>query len=222
MAKRTIHFALAAFLATAVAGYGVAFADDDDDDIGASLTSDDDDDDGGAGAGAGGAVDSTEKSDGGGAAASGGPYKMGISTAFPTGGDAAAANLLWGLGADVYLDIRFGLNFFTGEQYDPINDVYNDVTIFGTEIGVGYRMYKPLKGRIRPYLEPMIAINIADFSAFADTLSLGVGAMLGVDLIVIDQFTLGTGIGAQLSFADSFGAIDFHLLTNYINATFMW
>ena len=47
-------------------------------------------------------------------------------------------------------------------------------------------------------------------------------ASVGRNLEVIDQFSLGVGIGAALSFADEFKTIDFGLFTASIDATFWW
>ena len=157
----------------------------------------------------------------GGAAA--GTATMGISTVFPTGGDGAAANVLYGLDAETFLNIRFGFDFEKGAVPDPMNPGMNtDETRVGTFVGVGYRMYKPTKGRIRPYLEPGGFIAIGDFSAAGDTMALGVDAVLGVDFALMDQFTLGMGIGGALTFSDSFDTIDLGLFTQSINATFWW
>ncbi|MBL4632738.1 MAG: hypothetical protein JKY56_02635 [Kofleriaceae bacterium] len=145
--------------------------------------------------------------------------QMAISTAFPTGGDTGRASLLWGLDTDTYLDIAFGFNINKGP--DPAMPMDSATTI-GTDIGVGYRMYKPSEGKIRPYMEPLVRLAIGDFSEAGDTLTLGVGAIMGVDYALMDQFTLGVGIGAGIVFADSFDTISLGLFTNNINATFWW
>jgi opacity protein-like surface antigen len=155
-------------------------------------------------------------------ASAGGPT-MGISTVFPTGGDGAAANLLWGLDTETFLNIRFGFDFEKGAVPDPMNPgMTTDETRVGTFVGVGYRMYKPTEGRIRPYLEPGGFIAIDDFSNAGDTMALGFEAVLGVDFALMDQFTLGMGIGGALTFSDSFDTIDLGLFTQSINATFWW
>ncbi len=152
---------------------------------------------------------------------SGGDFpQMAISTAFPTGGDNAHANILWGLDAETYLDITFGFNI-AKTAGDPVA-MTEDATTIGTDIGVGYRMYKPSEGKIRPYIEPLVQLAIRDFSEAGDTLTLGVGAVMGVDYALLDQFTVGVGIGAGIVFTDSFDTIDLGLFTNSINATFWW
>lgn len=214
MLKQMTRIALATVFATAIAGYGVAHAQDDDDAF----------DDGGGDMGGGGDVGgdmggggdvapaATEGGDAGGAT-------MGISTAFPTGGDGTAANILYGLGGENWLDLRIGVNFSKSEE-DPVT--MTGGTEFGIDLGVGYRMYKPSKGKIRPYLEPAVFFGIDDFSAAGDTMFLALAAIMGVDYALMDQFTLGVGVGAGLSFVDKFKTIDFGLFTTSINATFWW
>jgi hypothetical protein len=144
---------------------------------------------------------------------------MGIATAFPTGGDGGAANILYGLGGENWLDLRLGVNFSKSEE-DPVT--MTGGTAFGIDLGVGYRMYKPVKGKIRPYLEPAVFFSIDDFSAAGDTMALSLAALMGVDYALMDQFTLGVGVGAFLAFNDKFKTIDFGLFTTSITATFWW
>ncbi len=151
-----------------------------------------------------------------------GAYKMGISTTWPTGG-APTADILYSLGGANWLDLSLGINFNKGT--DPATMMSS--SRFGIDLGVGYRMYKENKGAIRPYLEPAAFITIGDFSDAGNTMQLGVGALMGVDLQVLPQLTFGTGIGAGLTFGDGAGAglgdaISFGLLTASINATFWW
>ena len=146
--------------------------------------------------------------------------QMAISTAFPTGGDGTRANLLWGLDSETYLDISFGFNI-NKSAGDPVL-MTEDATVIGTDIGVGYRMYKPSEGKIRPYIEPIVQIQVGDFSEAGDTLNLGVGAIMGVDYALMDQFTLGVAIGGGITLQDSFDTIGLGLFTRSINATFWW
>lgn len=148
---------------------------------------------------------------------------MGISTAFPTGGDGGAANVLYGLDAETFLNIRFGFDINKGVVVDPMDPTMTtNETAVGLFAGAGYRMYKPTEGKIRPYLEPGGFIAISDFSEAGDTLALGVDVVMGVDYALMDQFTLGVGIGGGLTFSDSFDTIDIGLFTQSINATFWW
>lgn len=157
------------------------------------------------------------------ASSSGDAFTMGISTEFPTGGDGGSANILYGLDANTFLDLQLGINFGPGAPgVDAMGNPVAGDDAFGIELGAGYRMYKDSKGKIRPYLEPAVAVLVGDFSAAGDTLSLAAGAIMGVDYALMDQFTLGTGIGGALTFADSFDTITFGLFTASINATFWW
>ena len=61
-----------------------------------------------------------------------------------------------------------------------------------------------------------------DLAAGGTWMGLGVGGLMGVDMEVMPQFTLGTGIGASLTFADKFDTINFGLLTASIRAGFWW
>ena len=154
---------------------------------------------------------------------SGDAPSMGFATAFPTGGDGGAANILYGMDANTFLNIRFGFDFNKGTVVDPMDPTMtSDATTVGFFAGAGYRMYKDTKGKIRPYLEPGGFISASDFSAFGDTLALGVDAILGVDYALMDQFTLGMGIGGGLTFSNSFKDINLGLFTQSINATFWW
>jgi hypothetical protein len=222
MLKQMTRFALATVFATAIAGYGVAHAQDEDDDAfggdaGGDMGGDSGGGDMGGGDNGGGDNDNGGGGDMGGGA--GGPT-MGISTAFPTGGDGGAANILYGMGGENWLDLRLGVNFSKGVE-DPITMTGGD-SVFGVDLGLGYRMYKPVKGKIRPYLEPAVFFGIDDFSAAGDTMFLALAALMGVDYALMDQFTLGVGVGAGLSFTQKFKAIDFGLFTTSINATFWW
>ena len=146
---------------------------------------------------------------------------MAISTAFPTGGD-NTANLLYGLAADTWLDLSLGLNFGPGpDTFDMMGNPVAGDDIIGLQVGVGYRMYKPNMGKIRPYLEPAVFVAIDDVGEAGDTMDIGGGALLGVDYALMDQFTLGTGIGAGLSYVD-LDSLQFGLFTANINATFWW
>ena len=141
------------------------------------------------------------------------------------GGDQgfSTANLLYGLDADTYLNLQLGINFGPGSAVDDGmgNQVAGD-DVFGLKVGVGYRMYKPTKGKIRPYLEPSVALAISDFGNAGDVLDLNLGALMGVDYLLWEQITIGAAIGANLAFNDAFDSINFNLLTTGMNATFWW
>jgi hypothetical protein len=147
-------------------------------------------------------------------------YTMGIGTTWPTGGDGGHANFLWKLGGENWLDLSIGVDLT--KLPDPLDPMADAEVVFGFELGAGYRMYKPMKGRIRPFLEPFLVFGAADVSNFADVMQLTVGAMMGFDYQLMDQFTLGAGIGAAAAFQNKFKEFDIGLFTASINATWWW
>lgn len=145
----------------------------------------------------------------------------GIATAFPTGGD-VVANVIYFRDAKTALNLGIGLTVAKGGGSDDPMMPASDDTVIGFSLRAGYRMLKPLSGRIRPYLEPQIIAGVDNLSEAADTLSLGAGAQLGVELMLMDQFTLGTGVGAALTTNQTFDSIALGLNTASITATFYW
>jgi hypothetical protein len=143
---------------------------------------------------------------------------MGIGTTFPTGG-APFANAVWMASESVGYEVFLGFDFVHTDEEDPITG--NTDTV-GALLGFGYRMYKPLSGRVRPYIEPALVLSIPDFSEAGDTISVGVAGLMGVEVEVVPQFSLGTGIGATLDFTNKFKDIDFGLLTLAFNGTIWW
>lgn len=136
------------------------------------------------------------------------------------------ANFLYGLNEKAYLDLQIGINF--AKSPEVAGPPASGGTVFGIDLGIGYRMYKPMSGKVRPYLEPMVRLAIDDFSEAGGTLFFGLGAAMGVDYQVWDQFTLGGMIGGALGFdgsgpgGDPFKVISFGLFSAGINATFWW
>lgn len=169
------------------------------------------------------------------AAGSSNPYTMGISVPLigsdflsfvelldPTDGPIATpiptANLLWALG-DNWLDLGLGLRVTSGP--DPAMPMDNKTTV-GMLFDVGYRMMKPTKGRVMPFLKPFVQLGIGDFGAAGDTLILGAGATLGVDVMIVEQFTLGAEIGGGLATSDGFDTFRLGTTTSTLNATIWW
>ncbi len=151
-------------------------------------------------------------------------FDLGALAAF-TGGSASfqTAKILYGLDADTWLNLSLGLSFGPGGTIDDgMGNTIQGDDIFGLALGVGYRMYKPTEGKIRPYLEPGITLEAADVGSIGDVLGLGVGATMGVDYALLDQLTIGTGVGAKLNTTNAFDAVTFNLFTADINATFWW
>lgn len=225
------RFTLAASLAALVAGqlvadHGVAFADDDDDkdeideiakELAGEPSGDSSVDSSGGNGGDSSRADAT--SAGGGPGSLG--HTMAISTTFPSGGDAIAANFLYGLNRDAFLNLNLGVNFDRYVVIDPLNgeETVNEV---GLQLGAGYRMYQGPKGKIRPYIEPGARVLFGDFGDFNNSLEISAYGNFGVDMAVTDQFTLGAAVGALLLIKDDFATVDFGLNTAAINATFWW
>ena len=89
-------------------------------------------------------------------------------------------------------------------------------------------MYKPLTGKIRPFLEPFGSFAYVDFVGDQDPednpIVLGAGAALGVDFELFEQFTLGTAVGGLVTFTivDGGNLLQANLFTNAIRASFWW
>ena len=148
--------------------------------------------------------------------------KWGISTAFPTGGDIANLDFLYGLGGANWLDVTLGFNI----DHTPANAAGAPAnTLVEANVGLGYRMYKAASGRIHPYMEPAIDLSIGDFGNAGKTVGLGIAGKLGVDFQLFSQFTLGVQLAASLDFisaGDTFNQIHVGTSTSNINATFWW
>ena len=141
----------------------------------------------------------------------------GVASTFQT------AKVLYSLDADTWLNLSIGLNFAnTADGVDGMGNPIEGETSFGLALGVGYRMYKPTKGKIRPYLEPSIALEAADIGELSDQLGISLGALMGIDYALWEQFTIGAGIGARLNMTNTFDNTAFNLFTADINATFWW
>ena len=169
-------------------------------------------------------------------ASAGDGLKMGISVplfrGFDLGGLAGlagveptfqTAKVLYALDADTWLNLSLGVNFAnTGDSVDSMGNPIEGATSFGLALGVGYRMYKPMKGKVRPYLEPSISLQAADIGEISDELGLALGALMGIDYALWEQFTIGAGVGARLNMLNAFDSTSFNLFTADINATFWW
>lgn len=211
------------------AGSGMALAADDDHDgyddmtgeaVSAEETMETTSDDGGGGGDTGGGGDV-------GGGGEGGAYKMGISVPLIgfdlgglLGGGISTANFLWAMG-DNWLDLGVGLSV-AKDAGDPGPPAVEGSTKVGFELDVGYRMMKPTKGRVMPFLKPFIQFGIGNFDGAGDNIILGAGATLGVDVLVFDQFTLGAQIGLGLRTENTFDTFDISTGTSNLNATIWW
>jgi len=158
-----------------------------------------------------------EMSGGGGGAAP----AWGVATELNFVGNIGAARLLYGLGGN-YLDltVAFDLNNTSPEMGEGS-------TTWAFLVGAGYRLYRPLAGRIHPYIEPAVAFGYSNAEVqgqIGSPLTILASGALGFDFGLFDQFTLGAQVGAGLRFVtgDGGSVIDFGLFTSSINATFWW
>jgi hypothetical protein len=193
---------------------GTAFAQDDTMGDGSSDSSSDSSSDGSMGGSMGGSMSSSDT--GGGTAAA--DAQLGIETELNTAGASPVAHVLYNLGGN-YLDAQLLFNI---DNLAP--DPGESTTILTFGVGVGYRMYKDMDGRIHPYLEPAVSFALSTDDTQGKPKTIGAGAELGVDFQLFDQFTLGAAVGAGLSytFADGLNELQLGLHTTSINATFWW
>jgi hypothetical protein len=172
--------------------------------------------------GGGGGTDTGGGMDTGGGGGGSDPT-MGIETELNGAADSPALHLLYNLGGN-YLDAVVALAI---NNTSP--DGGDSTTAFVIGIGAGYRMYKDMDGRIHPYLEPYLSFAIANDNddTTVNTIDIGAGAMLGVDFMLFDQFTVGAALGGGLDFEiDSDPAkaniLSIGVYTTSVNATFWW
>lgn len=162
------------------------------------------------------------------AAASGGgdAKKMAIIVSFNGVGDLPILHGLYNIGGENYLDFFAGFGI---ENFAP--DTGDGATIVELTLGGGYRMYKPMDGRVHPYLEPYLVFNMVNDGGTTgggdnpDPIRIGAGAMLGVDVEVVPQFTLGAAFGAGLDYeiiSDFGNTFTLGVYTTALNATIWW
>lgn len=150
---------------------------------------------------------------------------MGISFGLPSGGfsPAGTLNLTYFANEKTAYDLIAGLSFSHGDVTDPVTGMTSSQDLLGLTLGFGYRMYKKHSGKVDTFLEPQVLIRDTDMTnAFADTLSIGVGAGLGAEVMFTDWFSVSGQIGAGLSFEDKFKTINFTTLTSGLAATIYW
>jgi hypothetical protein len=150
-----------------------------------------------------------------------GGKQMAIATELNTTAGVPVLHFMYALGEN-YLDIEalLAITNVSPEAGDGTTD-------FQFGVGVGYRMYKDMDGRIHPYLEPYIQFALSQFGddTVADETDIGAGANLGVDFMLFDQFTIGAALGAGLNFniaSDVANTLSIGVYTTSINAAFWW
>ncbi len=150
------------------------------------------------------------------------PADLGIGVSLNETAADPRIHLLKAIGAN-YLDLSVGFNFANLSPPGPAPSR----SILGLELSAGYRLYKDMSGRIHPYLEPLVEFGSQSDDLAGNPKHVGAGAQFGVDLMLLDQFTLGAAIGGGLDFASrSIGnprsAFTIFVFTTSINATFWW
>jgi hypothetical protein len=149
---------------------------------------------------------------------------MGLAFALPSGGftPAGTINLTYFANDKTAYDLILGLHFaHTPDQAGPPPVAGGD--ILGFTVGFGYRMYKHHSAKIHTFLEPQVLIADADMTnAFADSLSISVGAGLGAECMFTDWFSVSGQVGAGLAFSQKFKSIDFSTGTSGLYANLYW
>lgn len=164
----------------------------------------------------GGGGDTTMASAGGGA---GGAPTMGLEVSFNSASGIPVGHILYGLSESAFIDAFLGVDFVNQSMGDMSESA------FGLTIGGGYRMYQDAMGRVRPYLEPYLLFSLSTDEAAGEPKSFALGAAFGADVMIVEQFTLGARIGAELGYettsADT-STFAFGLYTTSLNATIWW
>ncbi len=149
---------------------------------------------------------------------------MGLSFALPSGGfpPGGTVNLTYFASEKIAYDLILGLSFaHTPEQAGP--PVIPGGDVLGLKVGFGYRMYKKHSAKVHTFLEPQVLIQDADMTnAFADSLSIGVGAGMGAEIMFTDWFSIRGQVGASLDFAQKFKSISFSTGTSGLYASMYW
>jgi len=132
------------------------------------------------------------------------------------------ADFFWGLNESAAIDTQIGLRFAKTPADPTANPPTADSTTFGVHLGVGYRMIKANKGKIRPYVEPGIALDTIDVGHVGDNIAIGAFGEMGVEYLISDQLTVGTQFGAAASFTQKFKNIDIATFTGAVDVSFWW
>jgi hypothetical protein len=120
---------------------------------------------------------------------------------------------------DIILGVRLAV---TPDTVDMAGNPVAGATTFGFAAGLGYRMYKHHTGKISTFLEPQAIVSVGDVSSFADVLTIGIGARMGVECMFTDWFSVMGSIGAQVDFSDKFKDIELTTPTSGLTANFYW
>jgi hypothetical protein len=148
----------------------------------------------------------------------GGEPQMAIVTELQDGGTNPLLHFMYNLGGN-WLDLEAGFSFV---NISP--DGGDSTSIVALELGGSYRMYKDMDGMIHPYLAPGARFALSTDEAAGEPKVIGVGAQLGVDFMMFDQFSLGAALGAGLDFeiTEAANTLAIFTYTTSINATFWW
>jgi hypothetical protein len=112
-------------------------------------------------------------------------------------------DILYFLNDKTALDLIAGINL----HYEQVADnstppVLTGQTVFGFELGLGYRMYTH-KGVLHSYLEPTVKLGMTD-SSVSESFFLNGGLQLGAERMLNDWLSLSGAFGAAVNFTNSF------------------
>jgi hypothetical protein len=147
-------------------------------------------------------------------------HDMAIVASFNGTGNFDHARVLKALSGGNYLDLALSLDYSNTNPDGP----GSSISTFSLGATAGYRMYKEMNGRIHPYISPYLGLGVTDDDAMGNPKLLEAGGLLGVDFLLLDQFTLGAAVGAALRYTifEDRNVLNFNLFTTWINATFWW
>jgi hypothetical protein len=144
-------------------------------------------------------------------------HNMAIGATFNAVESSSQAHVLKALAGGNYVDIGAGVDF---ANVSPKNG--DSKSVFELDVFAGYRMYKDVQGRIHPYVEPVLSLGVSTDEAMGEPKKIGLAGLLGVDFLLLDQFTLGAAVGGGFNYitAQNGSILNFGLFTSSVNATF--
>ena len=147
----------------------------------------------------------------------------GLSFAIPAGGGPTYGMTKF-LAADRAL--RFDVGLAIGSQAPP-GGVGDRANTFGFSVEVGYRMYKPMAGKLTGFLQPGVFLSKAPGVDIGEALSAALTGGIGVEYWLTHQWTIAGLTGVALQFlaggGDSFSNnITLTTGTSALMTSFYW